>query len=54
VSEYREKLQEMMLKSSPNLSTSQPFNFSTFYAVCETVGYATLVAAYLLIIAAHL
>ena len=54
MSYYRNKLQEMMLKSSPNLSTSQPFNFSTFYTVCEAVGYATLVAAYLLIIAAHI
>lgn len=54
MSNYRNKLQEMMLKSSPNLSTSQPFNFSTFYAVCEAVGYATLVAGYLLTIAAHL
>ena len=61
MSEYREKLQKMMLKSckveklkSSNLSTFQPFNFSTFYTVCEAVGYATLVAAYLLIIAAHI
>ena len=54
MSYYRNKLQEMMLKSSPNLSTSQPFNFSTFYAVCEAVAYAAFLAGYLLTIAAHL
>ena len=54
MSYYRNKLQNMMLKSSVNLSTSQPFNFSTFYAVCETVGYAAMLTGWLGAILSHL
>ena len=49
MSYYRNKLQEALLRSPTHNSPTH-----NFYAVCEAVGYATLVAAYLLIIAAHL
>ena len=47
---YRNKLQEALLRNSPTHNSPT----HNFYAVCEAVGYATLVAGYLLTIAAHL
>ena len=54
MSYYRNKLQEMMLKSSPNLSTSQPFNFSTLYSVCEYAAYAVFLTGWALCIVCHI
>ena len=50
MSYYRNKLQEALLRNS-HTHNSPTHNF---YAVCEVCGYATLVAGYLLTIAAHL
>ena len=52
MSEYREKLQEMMLRAGRD--APRRVRYQRFYAVCEACGYAVLVAGYLLTIAAHL
>ena len=43
----------MMLKSSTNLSTFQPFNFSTLYTVCEIAATALFLAGWAVSIITH-
>ena len=50
MSEYRRALQDALIARRRGVTPP----YQRFYTVCEAVGYATLVAAYLLIIAAHI
>ena len=52
MSEYRERLQKMMLRAGRD--APRRVHYQKLYAVCEACGYTVLVAGYLLTIAAHL
>ena len=56
MSTYRQRLQEMMLKKlkRENLSTFQPFNFSTGYAIAELIAYAAFTVGWAGAIITHL
>ena len=51
MSYYRDRLQEALMRSAA-VSSKPPYQ--RFYSVCEAVGYAALVAAYLLAVVVHL
>ncbi|MBO7684355.1 MAG: hypothetical protein J6T51_06495 [Kiritimatiellae bacterium] len=52
MSEYRERLQKMMLRAGRD--APRRVRYQRFYNVCEVCGYTVLVAGYLLTIAAHI